>query len=208
VVVEKGKVRLTNVPFLCEGGTGPFVSGDMTVTRTAVELPASFLDEETKRFESRHPEARAGAKRGEPRVNVKLLAPDVLLADSKEAGQFGVEGVPVVLRPGVEVSSRDVTNYFDPSSFDRGHDDLIARSWKAQPMGVYMYCSLWSFLVSVLVTVALSCVTPRRAEAELKDLVMGLTKVPDQGPCPWYERPALWAAVIAVALVVLNVVFW
>jgi SSS family solute:Na+ symporter len=75
-------------------------------------------------------------------------------------------------------------------------------------MGVYMYCSLWSFLLSVFVTVGLSCFAPRRAPAELKDLVMGLTKVPDQGPCPWYERPALWATVIAVALVVLNVVFW
>ena len=141
-------------------------------------------------------------------VNVKVLAPEVLLADSKEAGQFGVEGVPVILQPGVEVSSQDVTKYFDPASFNRDHDHWIARSWKAQPMGVYMYCSLWSFLLSVFVTVGLSCGAPRRAEAELKDLVMGLTKVPDQGPCPWYQRPAFWATVIGIGLAVLNIVFW
>ncbi len=75
-------------------------------------------------------------------------------------------------------------------------------------MGVYMYCSLWSFLVSVFVTVGLSYGVPRRADAELKDLVMGLTKVPDQGPCPWYQRPRFWALVIIIALMVLNIVFW
>jgi hypothetical protein len=82
-----------------------------------MKAPAFFLDDETKRFESLYPEASAGAQRGEPLVNVKVLAPEVLLADSKVAGQFGVEGVPVILQPGVEVSSQDVTQYFDPSAF-------------------------------------------------------------------------------------------
>jgi hypothetical protein len=71
-----------------------------------------------------------------------------------------------------------------------------------------MYCGLWSFLLSVFVAVGLSYGTPQRVEAELKDLVMGLTKVPNQGPCPWYQRPALWATAIAVLLAALNIIFW
>jgi len=208
VIVDKGRVRLTNVPFTCEGGEQPFTSGDITIKNTAAELPKSFIDEEAKRFEFRHADAKTDANREDPMVNVKVLAPEVVLTDSKEAGQFGVEGVPVVLKPGVEVSSQDVTKYFDPSSFNRDHDHFIARSWKAQPIGVYMYCALWSFLLSVFVAVGLSYGAPRRAEADLKDLVMGLTNVPDQGPCFWYQRPALWAAVVVITLVAINIIFW
>jgi hypothetical protein len=208
VIVEKGKVRLTNVPFAYEDREQPFTSGDMTIQNTAVELPKSFLDKETKRFESRHADAKTDANRGDPMVNVKVLAPEVVLADTSKADQFGVEGVPVILKPGVEVTSQNVTKYFDPSSFNRDHDHLIARSWKAQPIGVYMYCALWSFLLSVSVAVGLSYHTAPRAEADLKDLVMGLTKVPDQGPCVWYQRPALWAIVVVVALTALNIIFW
>ena len=222
VIVEKGKVRLINVPFTYAGGKQPFTSGDMTVRNRAVELPTSFLDAETqrleslhsdaqterKRLESLHPDAKTEAHGGEPMVKVKVLAPETVLAASQEPAQFGVEGVPVILQPGVEVSSQDVTKYVDLSSFNQHHDSFVARSWKANPIGVYMYCALWSFLLSVFLAVGLSYVTPRRAEADLKDLVMGLTKVPDQGPCVWYKKPVLWAAVILITLTALNIIFW
>jgi solute:Na+ symporter, SSS family len=220
VVVERGKVKLTNVPFTYDNGKQPFVSGNLTIEGSAVELPVSFLDRERKRLETVHPDAKEkrietarlispSAKiDDEPMVGVKVLAPEAKLADSGKPAQFGVEGVPVVLKPGVEVSAQDVTQYFNPSPFNRLHNNLIARSWKAEPIGVYMYCALWSFLLSVFVAVGLSYFTPRRAEADLKDLVMGLTRVPDEGPCPWYQRPALWATVVFVTLVTLNIIFW
>ena len=72
--------------------------------------------------------------------------------------------MPVILEPGVEVA-QDVTKYFDPSSFNRLHNNLIARSWKAEPIGVYMYCALWSFLLAVFVAVGLSFFTPARRRA-------------------------------------------
>jgi hypothetical protein len=53
-----------------------------------------------------------------------------------------------------------------------------------------------------------SLFTPRKSDAELKNLVMGLTPLPDEGPCPWYQSPALWATIVTVALVAINVVFW
>ena len=83
---------------------------------------------------------------------------------------------------------------------------MIARSWKAEPIGVYMYCALWSFLLAVFVAVGLSFVTAPRPEGELKDLVMGLTKIPDEGPCPWYQRPVLWATLVLIGLAAINII--
>jgi solute:Na+ symporter, SSS family len=220
VIVEKGQVKLTNVPFTYGSGKRPFVSGTLTIEGSAVELPVSFLDRERNRLETAHPDAKEkrletarlvskSAKIDDvPMVGVKVLAPDVKLADSGKPARFGVEGVPVVLKPGVDVIAQDVTQYFNPSPFNRLHNHLIARSWKAEPIGVYMYCALWSFLLSVFVAVGLSYVTPRRAEADLKNLVMGLIKVPDEGPCPWYQRPVLWATVVLVTLAALNIILW
>jgi solute:Na+ symporter, SSS family len=220
VVVEKGKVSLLNVPFNYEGAKQPFVSGTMTVKGSAVALPVSFLDREQRQLEAVHPDAKkrrleiaalvskSANVSDTPMVAVKVLAPDVILAGSGDLDHFGVEGIPVILKPGVEVSSQDVTQYFNPSPFNRLHDNLIARSWKAQPIGVYMYCALWSFLLAVIVAVGLSFVTRPRAEAELKDLVMGLTKVPDEGPCPWYQRPALWATLVLIGLITINIILW
>jgi SSS family solute:Na+ symporter len=220
VVVEKGKVNLLNVPFTHGGEKQPFVSGDMEVKDSAVELPVSFFDKEQKQLEVAHPDAKerrlktarlaskSASVSEEPMVAVKVLAPEVKLAGSGETDHFGVEGIPVVLKPGVKVSAQDVTQYFNPSPFNKLHNDLLARSWKAQPIGVYMYLALWSFLLAVIVAVGLSFVTRPRAESELKDLVMGLTKVPDEGPCPWYQRPALWATLVLIGLATINFFLW
>ncbi len=220
VIVENGNVKLTNVPFTYKGGKQPFVSGNLTISGSAVELPVAFLDAERKRLETAHPDAKqkrietarlvseSARIDDDPMVAVKVLAPEVKLADSGEPVQFGEEGVPVVLQPGVEVIAQDVTQYFNPSPFNRLHDDLIARSWKAEPIGVYMYCALWSFLLAVLVAVGLTCFTPPRPAAELENLVMGLTKAPEEGPCPWYKKPTLWAVAVLVVLATLNVIFW
>ena len=218
VTVEKGKVNLINVPFTYAGSKQSFASGTMTIKGAAVELPVSFVDKERNRLETVHPDAKT--KRiemarlvsnsinvgEEPLAAVKVLAPEVKLADSGESAQFGVEAVPVILQPGVEVTAQDVTQYFVPSSFNRLHNNLIARSWKAEPIGVYMYCALWSFLLAVFVAVGLSVFTAPRPETELKDLVMGLTKIPDEGPCPWYQRPVLWAVLVLIGLTTINII--
>jgi solute:Na+ symporter, SSS family len=220
VIVESGRVNLTNVPFAYRGGKQPFASGSMTIAGAAAELPVSFLDRERQRLETVHPDAKqkrlesarlvspSAKVEDEPLVNVKVLAPEVTLADSGKPVRFGEEAVPVVLKPGVEVNSQDVTQYFNPSPFNRLHDNLIARSWKAEPIGVYMYCALWSFLLAVFVAVGLSYFTAPRAQADLKDLVIGLTKVPDEGPSAWYQKPALWATLVLLGLITLNIIFW
>jgi len=145
-------------------------------------------------------------KNGEVRVH--LLAPEAVLADSKQAAKFGVEGVPVLLKPGVQIVADTISKKFAPSTFNAKHARLIARSEKAKPMAINMYSAWWSFVVCVSVTFLVSLFTKPKPDAELKDLVMGLTTMPDEGPCPWHRKPIFWATLVAVALVAVNIIFW
>jgi len=137
-----------------------------------------------------------------------VLAPEVILAQTGQPTRFGKEGCTVVLKPGVEIRSTDVTQWFNPAQFNPAHIKYIARSEKAKPTAVHLYSNIWTFLVCVTVTVLVSLFTKPKSDAELKNLVMGLTPRPDERSYPWHERPMLWAAVVFVVLVTINVVFW
>ena len=139
---------------------------------------------------------------------VQILAHEVTLAGTQETTKFGVEAVPLVLKPGVKVRAETVSEKFAPAAFNPDHTRLIARSPKAKPMAVNMYSGWWSLVVCLVVTVLVSLVTKPKPEAELKNLVMGLTPLPDEGPCPWWKSPKLWCAVVAVVLVAVNIIFW
>jgi SSS family transporter len=185
VIVESGAVTLLNVQR--EGGA--VEDATSTVEGAPLALAASAQEKD-------------GARK------VRVLAPEVKLSGSTEVYKFGIEGVPVVLAPGVKVNASSVTKTFAPAAFNPKHAALIARSEKAQGMAVNMYSAWWSFVVCVLVTVGVSLFTTPKSDAELKDLVMGLTRMPDEGPCPWFKQPILWAAVVMALLVAVNIVFW
>ncbi len=85
---------------------------------------------------------------------------------------------------------------------------IIALSPHAKDMAENMYRGLWSLIICVLVTVVVSYVTKPKPDAELKNLVYGLTAIPSEGQYPLYQRPAFWAAVVALVLVAINVIFW
>jgi SSS family solute:Na+ symporter len=139
---------------------------------------------------------------------VGILAPDVVVAGTQQSDKFGVEAVPVLLKPGVVVTASDVTRKFVPSALNPAHTKFIARSEKAKPMAVNMYTAFWSLMVSIVVTVVVSLLTKPKPDAELKNLVMGLTPLPDEGRGQWYQNPKLWALVVLVILVAINVIFW
>ena len=141
-------------------------------------------------------------------IKVPVLAPNVTMADTQQPEKFGVAAVPVVLEPGVQVSADDTTRTFVPSAFNKAHAKVLARSEKAQGMAINMYSAFWSLVVSIVVTVVVSLFTKPKPDSELKDLVMGLTKVPDQGPCPWYQSPKFWVVIVSIVLVAINIIFW
>ena len=189
VVVENGTVKTTNVPIPPEAAKpDPALPGTLVVEQE-VSLPAVV---------------KSKGKEGE----VRVLAPEVVFADTGKTMKFGDDKVTVVLKPGVKVAASDVTKYFAPAEFNPQHTRYVARSEKAKPMAVNMYSAFWTFLMSVGVAVGVSLFTKPKPEAELKNLVMGLTPLPDEGPSPWYKHPVLWAVAVAVVLVAINVLFW
>ena len=179
IVVESGRVDLVNVP----------VAGETAVKETPVTIPPTLKEKNAD-------------------VSVQVLAPEVVLSDSKETTKFGVEAIPLVLKPGVEIQATTISKKFAPAAFNPEHTKLIARSPKAKPMAVNMYSAWWSFVVCVSVTFLVSLFTKPKPDAELKDLVMGLTTLPDEGPCPWHKKPILWAGLVAIVLVAINIIFW
>jgi solute:Na+ symporter, SSS family len=84
----------------------------------------------------------------------------------------------------------------------------VALSTDAKALAEDMYRALWSWLVCVIVTVVVSLMTKPKSEAELEGLVYGASKIPEEHDDYWYQKPIVWAGIIAVLFVVLNVVFW
>jgi len=91
----------------------------------------------------------------------------------------------------------------DPSALS-----IIALSPNAKDMAENMYRALWSWIICVIVTIAVSLVTKPKTDKELEGLVMGLTVIPSEQDLPFYERPLFWAGAVAVVFVALNVIFW
>jgi solute:Na+ symporter, SSS family len=189
VVVESGQIKTTNVMIPLEAGKEPMISGQYAIPQSGIVLAGRVK-------ENAHAE------------NLRVLVPDATDADTKENVKFGVEGVTLVLKPGVIIQASYISKKFDAAAFNPAHTKYIARSEKAKPMAVNMYSAFWSLVVCLSVTIVVSLFTKPKPDAELKNLVMGLTVMPEQGPCPWYDNPKLWAAVVLVALVIINIIFW
>jgi solute:Na+ symporter, SSS family len=84
----------------------------------------------------------------------------------------------------------------------------VALSPYARDMAENMYRALWSCLICVMVTVAVSLVTKPKPDAELKGLVYGVTEIPSEGQVSMLHRPWFWATVVGAIFVVLNIIFW
>jgi solute:Na+ symporter, SSS family len=84
----------------------------------------------------------------------------------------------------------------------------IALSSDAKDMAENMYRALWSWLICVIVTVAVSYVTKPKPVEELTGLVYGCTELPDEGHLPLWKRPIFWAVISAVLFLILQWIFW
>ncbi len=91
----------------------------------------------------------------------------------------------------------------DPSAIS-----IIALSPKARDMAENMYRALWSWLICVVVTVAVSYMTKPKPESELTGLVYGCTEIPSERDLKLTQRPIFWGSLVAIVFVVLNLIFW
>ena len=199
VIVESGKVRTVNVRISVADGKeigreGSLTAGALVVRDAAISLPPSYADPDKPQQTS---------LRVLPRRRWFWPGPR-----RPQTEKFGVEGVPVVLKPGVEVAATAVVQYFNAAEFNTAHVKYIARSEKAKPMAVNMYSGFWTLMVCLAVAMVVSLFTTPKPDHELANLVYGLTPLPDEGRCPWYQHPLLWAGVVAAALITVNILFW
>ncbi|HEY6989029.1 MAG TPA: sodium:solute symporter family protein [Bryobacteraceae bacterium] len=84
----------------------------------------------------------------------------------------------------------------------------VALSADAKDMAENMYRALWSWLICVIVTVAVSMAGRPKPESELVGLVYGATEIPHERDLPLYQRPIFWAGVVFTVFLVLNIIFW
>jgi SSS family solute:Na+ symporter len=85
---------------------------------------------------------------------------------------------------------------------------IIALSPDAKDMAENMYRALWSWIICVLVTVAVSYMTKPKQDKELAGLVYSCTELPSEGHLRMHQRPIFWAGVVSVVFVVLQIIFW
>ena len=85
---------------------------------------------------------------------------------------------------------------------------IVAFSADAKAMAENLYRFIWSWVICVTVTVAVSLVTTPKPLSELKGLVYGVTELPVDPDLPLYKRPLFYAAIVMVAFVLLNIYFW
>ncbi len=96
----------------------------------------------------------------------------------------------------------------EPTQINPKHAEILATSDKAKDMAVNMFSAFWSLLLTLGTVLMVSLFTTPKPDSELKNLVYGMTPLPDEGPCPWYQRPVLWALVVLVILIAVNIIFW
>ncbi|MGD0501072.1 MAG: sodium:solute symporter family protein [Bryobacteraceae bacterium] len=85
---------------------------------------------------------------------------------------------------------------------------ILALSSDAKAMAENLYRFVWSWLICVIVTGAVSFFTTPKPVSELHGLVYGLTGIPGGPRLPFYRQPLFFASIVAAAFVFLNVYFW
>jgi SSS family solute:Na+ symporter len=75
-------------------------------------------------------------------------------------------------------------------------------------MAQNFWIAIFAWSTCFAVTILVSLASKPKPAAELHNLVYGLTDIPHDADLPWYKRPAPLAAIVIVALVALNLIFW
>lgn len=97
---------------------------------------------------------------------------------------------------------------FDVDHFNKGHVKYITFSPDTKDIPTNVWMAVWTFLVTLMVTVGVSLVTKPKPVAELKNLCFGETEIPSAAHLPLLKRPMFWGFVLLAVCVALNVIFW
>jgi SSS family solute:Na+ symporter len=75
-------------------------------------------------------------------------------------------------------------------------------------MAQNFWIAIFAWTTCFLVTILVSMMTKPKQDEELRDLVWGLTKMPQEEGVSWYRRPGPLAIIVAVICIALNFIFW
>ena len=84
----------------------------------------------------------------------------------------------------------------------------VALSMDAQDQAQNMFRALWCCLICVIVTVVVSYMTKPKPDAELTNLVYGLTPIEHEEHTTIFHSPLFWGAVVGIVFVILQIIFW
>jgi solute:Na+ symporter, SSS family len=84
----------------------------------------------------------------------------------------------------------------------------VALSPDAKDMAENLYRALWSLLICVFVTIAVSLFTAPKPKEQLAGLVWGTTMFPQSEPLPLWKKPIFWAGGVAIFFGILQWMFW
>lgn len=70
------------------------------------------------------------------------------------------------------------------------------------------WVAILGWAACLVITFVISLVTKPKPQAELHNLVYGVTEIPKDEDAPWYKRPGPLAIIVAVVLIVMNFIFW
>jgi solute:Na+ symporter, SSS family len=92
--------------------------------------------------------------------------------------------------------------------FDWFSQSILTMSSVQSDMAANFWRAWWAWLICVVVTILVSLFTKKRAKEELVGLVKGLTEEKLDSHLPFIKRPAFYATISFVVLVVLDLLFW
>jgi solute:Na+ symporter, SSS family len=75
-------------------------------------------------------------------------------------------------------------------------------------MAQNFWIAISAFVVCLVVTFVVSLGTKPKPEAQLENLVYGVTRIPKEEDLPWYKRPGPLAIIVMAVLVVMNLLYW
>jgi SSS family solute:Na+ symporter len=84
----------------------------------------------------------------------------------------------------------------------------VALSTDAKDMAENLYRALWSWMICILVTIAVSLFTAPKSKEQLEGLVWGYARLPQSEPMPFWKTPLFWGGGVAVFFGVLQWIFW
>lgn len=78
----------------------------------------------------------------------------------------------------------------------------------ASPMAADFWRAIWAWTITFVLTIVISLMTRRHSDESLKGVVRGSETITVPGDFPWYKRPAVWATLSLIVLILLNILFW